>query len=138
VKHSHIRRAGLGAALLAAVALQWACGGNSAMPTEPSHPIVIGQLQITKVEAMVGTSLPYQVTLKVTGQLPDACTQIAAISQQRNGQNVEVTVQTSHELGIACILIYPAPTVLTVPLDGGFAPGSYTIRVNDASLDLTL
>jgi hypothetical protein len=114
---------------LVALLLGAACAsdGNPSGPGRVPPPVEL--LQVVGVSAVIAESFPAQVTLDVTGQFPNVCTAVDGVTQTRSGNRVEVHIRTRSTSEI-CILIYPEPTLVRVPLQGGFAPGDYVVRVN--------
>ncbi len=113
-------------------------GGESGPATPSATPAAspgatpIGQalMPITKVTARVLKTSPAKVQAVVTGELRDSCTKPGAISQQRAGNTVTVTILTTREPNAMCAQMI-TPFDQTIPLDGDFPPGTYTLKVND-------
>ena len=101
-------------------------GGGSDTGTE--RPVADGQLRVTEVEVLVALSYPARVTARVAGVLPDACTNIRAVSQSREGRAVTVTITTTRT-GQLCAEVL-RPVTRDVPLEGAFESGEYLLRVN--------
>lgn len=92
---------------------------------------------IENVEAVVLESYPMQIQLTVTGYQPDGCRLPVIVEQQRVANTVTVHIYRTMPEGAICpmmIMEYEE----TIRLDGGFESGSYTIRVNDFTLELDL
>lgn len=69
------------------------------------------------------------VELLIKGALPDACTELHDIAQERKGHLVEVTFETRRPKGAVCAQVvrpYRFYYTLAEPL----APGDYTLKLN--------
>lgn len=91
--------------------------------------LVPGTLPVEAVEVVVLESFPYQLRAQVRGYLPDGCTRIDQISQAREGNVITVTITTLRERDAICIQRIE-PFDRTIPLEGGYLPGEYVLRVN--------
>lgn len=95
-----------------------------------------GMLQVESVDIVQLESLPVQVTARVTGTVPDACTGVDTVNQTRNGNDITVTITTvSH--GEVCAQVITRVTH-DVRLTGGFPPGRYVLRVNGFETAFTI
>jgi hypothetical protein len=72
----------------------------------------------------------------VEGPLGDGCTSLKAITQTRIRNEINIRL-TSVRVGDVCTMMLEYLR-RWVPLDGAFAPGSYTIRANQRSLRFQL
>jgi hypothetical protein len=99
--------------------------------------IIPNPLVIENVETIVMESYPYQVSITVTGYQPDGCSFPVVVEQGRDGSTVTVSIYRELDLRVMCPQVI-TPYVETIPLDGGFESGSYTIQVNDYTLTLEL
>jgi hypothetical protein len=86
-------------------------------------------LSIEAVEVRVAESFPPQVFVQVRGTLPDGCTSLGAISQQRAGNTITIAIATVRSGAEVCPMIAQAVDK-TIRLDGTFASGEYIVRVN--------
>ena len=71
------------------------------------------------------------VELLIKGALPDACTELHDIAQERKGNLIEVTFETRRPKGGVCAQVvrpYRFYYTLAEPL----APGDYTLKLNDS------
>ena len=114
-----------------AAALLSACGS----PESPT--LVPGMLPVESVEVVVLESFPYQLRAQVKGYLPDSCTRLDAVTQSRQGNLITVSITTLREQDAICL--QRIETVeRTIPLEGGFLPGQYVLRVNNVAQQFTL
>ncbi len=112
------------ATLLAAVAALSACQAADSTPE-----YLYGTFEVRQVEAPVVTTLPAEVDLTVVGELPDACTQIDQVSQQRAENAINVTITTRRPIDQSCAQSTVEHTEL-VRLGEIDSAGTYTIMVN--------
>ena len=70
-----------------------------------------------------------QVHAVVRGTLPDSCTEVGPISQERSGNAFTVTIPTTRDPLVLCAQAL-VPVEVTVSLDGDFPSGEYTVTVN--------
>jgi hypothetical protein len=74
-------------------------------------------------------SFPVQVNARVQGTLGDGCTSMGEITQQRNGNEIIVTITANHSGAETCTMIAQLLDE-TIPLEGEFPTGEYVLRVN--------
>jgi len=74
-------------------------------------------------------SFPVQVQVIASGNLPDPCTEIYEINQEREGNTFFVSIKTYRPPG-SCIQVL-APFEVKIPLNVyGLTAGTYTVDVN--------
>jgi len=126
------RRIGLLSPLLvAALVVQAACDQRA-----PPGPSPLPIVRIGSIDVLIAQPNPAQVTVWVRGTLPDACSAIDTIRQERAGQRVAVTIQAKR-IGAICVQVI-VPFDTTVRLDGLFARGNYVVEVNDVERSFTV
>jgi hypothetical protein len=107
-------------------------GGQTPDQTVPSL------LTVSKVDVIIMESFPPQITAKVEGWLPDGCSEVGDITQQREGFTIDVTITIRRLSAGACIAIAPQVT-RSLRLNGSFAEsGAYRVRVNGVEKSFTL
>ena len=74
-----------------------------------------------------GEAVPVEVLVK--GALPDACSALDAVTQERTGHFVTMALTMRQPRGAVCAQVV-RPFRFYVRLDGLFVPGSYTLRLN--------
>ena len=95
-------------------------------------------LTVEKVDVIIMESFPPQITVKVDGWLPDGCSEVGDITQQRDGFTIDVTITIRRLSTGACIAIAPQVS-RSIRLNGSFAEsGAYTVRVNGVAKSFTL
>jgi hypothetical protein len=88
-----------------------------------------GDFDVQRVTADVQGEGPADITLTVDGMLPDVCSRIDSVSQERMANLISVHITTVREKGIVCAQIL-APHQETIRLGTLPDPGVYTIKVN--------
>jgi len=91
-------------------------------------------LPIGDVEIDVGDGLPARVEVRIDGHLPDTCTRLGSVEQDRVGNNVEVLVLTTRPPDRVCAQKV-TPYSFVVALDGEFSAGDYTLTLNGEVFD---
>ncbi len=97
-----------------------------------------GLLTVSKVDVLILESFPPQIVAKVEGWLPDGCSEVGDITQQRDGFAIDVTITIRRLSTGACIAIAPQVS-RNIRLNGSFAEsGAYAVRVNGVEKTFTL
>jgi hypothetical protein len=97
-----------------------------------------GLMTVSKVDVLILESFPPQIIAKVEGWLPDGCSEVGDITQQRDGFTIDVTITIRRLSTGACIAIAPQVS-RNIRLNGSFAEsGAYTVRVNGVEKPFTL
>jgi len=92
---------------------------------------------IESVTANVLSTTPAQIELAVSGYQPDGCDFPVIVDQSQTGSTITVSIYREMPADMMC------PAVLrdyaeTIHLDGTFAPGTYTVNVNDLQIEVTV
>ncbi len=109
--------------------------GCGAVPPTPGSGPVSGLAPVEEVNLLMLESFPVQVVAVVKGTLPDTCTKVDQITQNREGNTFKVKITTHSDQGESC----PATGLQNhfeqnVPLDVyGLSKGTYTVDVNGVS-----
>ena len=99
--------------------------------------LTISLAPVEEIEIVILESFPVQVQVIARGNLPDPCTEISEILQEREGNTFFITIKTYRSPGF-CIQVL-APFEEIIPLDVyGLPAGTYTVDVNgvQATFDL--
>ncbi len=117
-----------------------ACGPTvepTATPTQ-TEGVLRGLAPVDAIDVLILESFPVQVHVRVTGNLPDGCTTLGEITQERQGTAFSVEVGTMRPAGAMCTEAL-VPFQTTVALDVlGLKAGTYTVTVNGVSGTFTL
>jgi len=97
----------------------------------------IGLASVDEIEILILESFPVQINVIARGNLPDPCTEVSEVLQEREGDTFFITIKTYRSPGF-CIQVL-APFEETIPLEVyGLPAGTYTVDVNgvQATFDL--
>ena len=105
-------------------------------PPEPgaeafSYPVpldtVVVRVPHPQTAASAEAGVPVEVLLK--GAIPDGCSSLGDVRQERNVNILTVTLDMSRPKGAFCTQVV-RPFRFYLPLDGRYTPGHYTLKVN--------
>jgi inhibitor of cysteine peptidase len=97
----------------------------------------IGLALVDEIEILILESFPVQINVIASGNLPDPCTEISEVLQEKEGNTFFITIKTYRSPGF-CIQVL-APFEEIIPLEVyGLPAGTYTVDVNgvQATFDL--
>jgi inhibitor of cysteine peptidase len=97
----------------------------------------INLADVTEIELIILESFPVQVMVVAKGYLPNPCTQINKIIQNREGNSFFITIKTqsSQEACIQVLTTFEERIPLMVY---GLSEGTYTVNVNGIKDTFTL
>jgi len=99
----------------------------------PTSPPVAGEAAVESINILILESFPVQVNVVARGNLPDGCTTIDQVLQEREGDTFTVTITTVRPEGVACTQAL-TPFEETISLEVyGLPAGVYTVTVNGVS-----
>jgi inhibitor of cysteine peptidase len=130
--------------ILALVVMISACTPAGAEPTPqppaapPEEPMPVpgegerGQnAYVDEIDVMLLESFPVQVNVRVQGNLPDGCTYLDEIEEQREGNTITVTIWTVRDPEAMCTMaLVPFEEVISLDAEG-LPAGEYTVVVQD-------
>jgi inhibitor of cysteine peptidase len=97
-------------------------GCFSSLPTTGLAPV-------EEIEIVILESFPVQINVIARGNLPDPCTEISEVLQEREGDTFFITIETYRYPGFCIQLLTPFEEI--IPLDVyGLPAGIYTVDVN--------
>ena len=89
----------------------------------------IGLASVDEIDILILESFPVQINVIARGNLPDPCTEISEVLQEREGNTFFVIIKTYRPPGL-CIQVL-APFEEIIPLEVyGLPAGTYTVDVN--------
>jgi len=89
----------------------------------------IGLASVDEIDMLILESFPVQINVIARGNLPDPCTEISEVLQEREGDTFFITIKTYRSPGF-CIQVL-APFEQIIPLGVyGLPAGTYTVDVN--------
>ena len=99
--------------------------------TEPSDDgVVEGLAPVENIAILILESFPVQINVVARGNLPDGCTTINEVIQERDGSTFRVTITTIRPVGMVCTeALVPFEKVIALEVYG-LPAGVYTVDVN--------
>jgi inhibitor of cysteine peptidase len=108
-----------------------ACGGDAAR--EADRPYTAGLARVERVEVEVSRRAPVDAWAVVSGQLPDACTELQSPDVRRNGSVFDVVLETRRPFGAMCAqMLVPFERRIRLGVDTEVS-GAYVVNVNGVS-----
>jgi len=101
---------------------------------------VIGQADVTSVTTDLQESFPVGVSVSVSGDLPDSCTQLGNVIQNKdtNSNDFTITLETKRPLGAQCAQVLSSfDTSFTLNGTDGLMQGEYGVIVNGVRTTFT-
>ncbi|MEM6782105.1 MAG: hypothetical protein AAF624_00015 [Bacteroidota bacterium] len=95
-----------------------------------SYPAVVDTLHVrlAPLGRMTDDGMPVEVLVK--GALPDGCSELSEVAQERAGNLITVTLTMQRPKRAFCTQVV-RPFRFYLPLDGRYPPGAYTLKLND-------
>jgi len=104
------------------------CAGTRAMEEDRAYQA--GLARVERISVREQRLRPVTVAVTAYGELPDPCTTLDRVRQERRGSGIEITLTTRRDSGATCAAT-PKPFIKTIQLMvDGFAPGIYFVTVN--------
>jgi hypothetical protein len=104
------------------------CAGPRAIEEDRAYQA--GLAKVDRISVREQRERPATVAITAYGELPDPCTTLDRVRQERRGSGVDVTLTTRRESGATCEAT-PKPFIKTIQLMvDSFAPGLYFVTVN--------
>jgi inhibitor of cysteine peptidase len=97
----------------------------------------IGLAPVEEIEIVILESSSVQVQVIARGNLPDPCTKISEVLQEREGDTFFITIKTYRSPGFCIQVIAPFEEI--IPLEVyGLPAGTYTVDVNGVQVTFDL
>ena len=91
---------------------------------------------VERVEVLILESFPVQVSVQISGSLPDSCTEVVSTNVEQQGQRYLVLITTARPADKECAQVI-RPFTETVSLDVlGRPAGDYQVLVNGVEFQL--
>ncbi len=112
---------------------------QSAEPPVAQVPeeIVQSATLIDSVQGIILESYPAQIRLVVSGSQPDGCDYPVIVEQHRDGNVITVSIYREVPANAICPMML-RPYNETIALEGAFESGTYTVHVNDYTLEVVI
>lgn len=115
-------------------------GNQTPSPGVNNEEFITGVASVDNVQVLIMESFPVQVSVEVTGFLPDGCTNIDNVNTTKDGDTFYVKIGTIRPRDALCTQAL-VPFTKSVPLDVyGLKKGVYNVDVNGktASFELSV
>jgi inhibitor of cysteine peptidase len=89
----------------------------------------IGLATVEEIDILTLESFPVQIFVIASGYLPDPCTEIYQINQEREGNAFFITIKTYRSPGFCIQVLAPFEEVIPLYVYG-LPAGTYTVEVN--------
>ena len=89
----------------------------------------IGLASVDEIDIFILESFPVQVIAR--GNLPDPCTKISEVLQEREGDSFFITIKTYRSPGFCIQILAPFEEIIFLEVYG-LPAGTYTVDVNGA------
>lgn len=104
-------------------------GTNSSQETNGGN-YIYGTANVENIQIMTLESFPVQIQVIANGYLPDGCTEIDEIKNEREGNVFNINISTKRPKDAICTQAIESFTE-TIPLEvRGLKAGNYTVNVN--------
>ncbi|MFQ3566304.1 MAG: hypothetical protein SNJ59_04835 [Aggregatilineales bacterium] len=103
----------------------------------PAEDLILSPTIIEDVTIEISAERPAQLELRIHGYQPDGCELPVVVEQRREGNIVFVSIYRILRSDMICPMALQ-PYSETIALDGVFASGAYTIRINDFTIEVTV
>jgi len=97
-------------------------GCISSLPT-------IGLALVDEIDILILESFPVQINVIASGNLPDPCTEISEVLQEKEGNTFFITIKTYRPPGFCIQVIAPFEEIISLEVYG-LPAGTYTVDVN--------
>lgn len=98
---------------------------------------IMGLASVDEIDIIILEIFPVQINVIARGNLPDPCTEISEVLQEKEGNTFFITIKTYRSPGFCIQVIAPFEEI--IPLEVyGLPAGTYTVDVNgvQATFDL--
>ena len=97
----------------------------------------IGLAPVEEIEIVILEIFPVQIDVIARGNLPDPCTEISEVLQEREGNTLFITIKTYRSPGLCIQVLASFEEIISLEVYGLLA-GTYTVDVNgvQATFDL--
>ena len=89
----------------------------------------IGLASVDEIDILILESFPVQVQVIASGNLPDPCTEISEVLQEREGNTFFITIKTYRSPGFCIQVLAPFEEIISLEVYG-LPAGTYTVDVN--------
>ena len=96
----------------------------------PNQGVILNEVPINRIDIIKLESFPIYVNVVAQGNLPNNCTIIDQITEQKNGNTLTVKMTMTHQTNKVCTKV-TKPFEEIIPLNvTGLSAGIYTVKIN--------
>ena len=88
-----------------------------------------GLALVDEIDILILESFPVQINVIARGNLPDPCTEISEVLQEREGDTFFITIKTYRSPGFCIQVLAPFEEIISLEVYG-LPAGTYTVDVN--------
>lgn len=104
------------------------------LPVSAQDEVLIGEAMVSGISVDSSDG----IVITITGELPDACTEIGDITQNLDDDTIRILVQTTRPADSMCAAVI-TPFEISYTLDtSDIPPGAYTLDVNGVTETVTI
>jgi inhibitor of cysteine peptidase len=89
----------------------------------------IGLAPVDEIDILILESFPVQIYVIARGNLPDPCTEISEVLQEKEGNTFFITIKTYRPPGLCIQVLAPFEEIISLEVYG-LPAGTYTVDVN--------
>ena len=89
----------------------------------------IGLAPVEEIEIVILEIFPVQIDVIARGNLPDPCTEISEVLQEKEGNTFFITIKTYRPPGFCIQVLAPFEEIISLEVYG-LSAGTYTVDVN--------
>lgn len=90
---------------------------------------IIGLAPVEEIEIVILEIFPVQIDVIARGNLPDPCTEISEVLQEKEGNTFFITIKTYRSPGLCIQVLAPFEEIISLEVYG-LPAGTYTVDVN--------
>jgi inhibitor of cysteine peptidase len=88
-----------------------------------------GLASVDEIDILIFEIFPVQIDVIASGNLPDPCTEISEVLQEREGNTFFITIKTYRSPGLCIQVIAPFEEIISLEVYG-LPAGTYIVDVN--------
>jgi len=90
---------------------------------------ITGLAPVDEIDILILEIFPVQINVIASGNLPDPCTEISEVLQEREGNTFFITIKTYRSPGLCIQVLAPFEEIISLEVYG-LPAGTYTVDVN--------
>jgi len=94
-----------------------------------SNSPTTGLASVDEIDILILELFPVQIDVIARGNLPDPCTEISEVLQEKEGNTFFITIKTYRPPGLCIQVLAPFEEIISLEVYG-LSAGTYTVDVN--------